>query len=255
MIPEAIARGGEVVVECAPRLVSLFQRSFPQTRVVPAHYWPAEEGIEPFDIACPFGTLGRLFRGNKDSFPDHSGYLVPDPELVDMFRKRLSEAGPGPYVGLCWRSGLAGAYRTEYYSTIEDMQTLYKVDDVTFVNLQYDARPEELEKAKSAFGIDLVHWDDVDLKNDLEKAAALTRCMDLVVSPATSVSAMAGAIGVETIEFRPFPVPETYFKNGRCPWFPSVRYFAKRQSEKWSKVLRKIAVELEAIRNSINART
>ena len=151
-------------------------------------------------------------------------------------------------MGLCWRSGLRGAYRTEYYSEIEDMRALMKVDGVTFVNLQYDATAEELETAKSEFGVDLTAWDDVDLKNELEKAAALTSCMDLVVSPATSVSVMSGALGVETIEFRPFPISDSYFKNGRCPWFPSVRYFAKRQSEKWNKILRTIAVEIEALK-------
>ncbi|UUX50510.1 tetratricopeptide repeat protein [Nisaea acidiphila] len=248
MVPEAIARGGEVVVECAPRLVNLFQRSFPEVRVVPSPYWPAEEGVEPFDIACPFGTLGRLFRPNKEAFPVHSGYLKPDPYFVELFRERLKEAGPGPYIGLCWRSGLGGAYRSEYYSGVEDMHTLLKIEGVTFVNLQYDARDDELEFMKSEFGVDLVRWDDVDLKIELEKAAGLTSCMDLVVSPATSVSTMSGALGVETIEFRPFPVPESYFKNGRCPWFPSVRYFSKRQSEKWSKVLRKIATEIEALK-------
>lgn len=249
MIPEAIARGGEVVVECAPRLVSLFQRSFPQVRVVPSKYWPAEEGIEPFDIACPFGTLGRLFRQNTENFPINSGYIKPDPRLVEEFHQRLKKAGPGPYVGLCWRSGLRGAYRTEYYSEIEDMRALMKVNGVTFVNLQYDATADELETAKSEFGVDLVSWEDVDLKNELEKSAALTSCMDLVVSPATSVSVMSGALGVETIEFRPFPISDSYFKNGRCPWFPSVRYFAKRQSEKWSKILRKIAVEIETLKS------
>jgi len=248
MIPEAIARGGEVVVECAPRLVSLFQRSFPQVRVVPAKYWPAEQGVEPFDIACPFGTLGRLFRNSQESFPMHSGYLKPDPSLVSMFRKRLKEAGPGPYVGICWRSGLAGAYRDEHYSKIEDMRPVMNVDGVTYVNLQYDAKTEEFDIVKSEFDVDLVAWDDVDLKMELEKAAALTSCMDLVVSPGTSVAVMAGALGVETVEFRPFPIPDTYFKNGRCPWFPSVRFFAKRQSEKWNKMFRKIAIEIEALK-------
>ncbi|WP_193170290.1 tetratricopeptide repeat protein [Nisaea nitritireducens] len=248
MIPEAVARGGEVVVECAPRLVSLFQRSFPQVRVVPAKYWPAEEGVEPFDIACPFGTLGRLFRNSKESFPMHSGYLKPDPRLVSMFQERLREAGPGPYVGICWRSGLAGAYRDEHYSTIEDMRPVMNVDGVTYVNLQYDPKPEEFDIVKSEFGVDLVAWDDVDLKMELEKAAALTSCMDLVVSPGTSVAVMAGALGVETVEFRPFPIPDSYFKNGRCPWFPSVRFFVKRQSEKWNKMFRKIAAEIEALK-------
>lgn len=249
MIPEAIARGGEVVVECAPRLVSLFQRSFPQARVVPAKYWPAEEGVEPFDIACPLGTLGRLFRGTKESFPLHSGYLKPDPHLVSVFKERLREVGPGPYVGVCWRSGVLGAYRTEHYSTIEDMRPVMQVDGVTYVNLQYDAKPEELEVARSEFGVELVVWDDVDLKMELEKAAALTSCMDIVVSPGTSVAVMAGALGVETVEFRPFPIPDTYFKNGRCPWFPSVRFFAKRQSENWGKIFRKIAAEIEALKS------
>ena len=250
MIPEAIARGGEIVLECAPRLVSLFQRSFPQTRVVPAKYWPAEDGIEPFDIACPLGTLGRLFRNSNDSFPMHSGYLKPDPELVLMFKDRLKEFGPGPYVGVSWRSGVQGAFRSEYYSMIEEMRPVLKVEGVTYVNLQYDADPEELAVVKSDFGIDLAVWDDVDLKMELDKAAALTSCMDLVLSPNTSVSVMAGALGKETIEFRPFPVPETYFKNGRCPWFPSVRFFTKRQSEKWSKLFRKIAVEIEVLKTA-----
>ena len=39
MIPEAIARGERLCWSARPRLVSLFQRSFPQTRVVPAKYW------------------------------------------------------------------------------------------------------------------------------------------------------------------------------------------------------------------------
>ena len=218
--------------------------------MVPAKYWPAEEGIEPFDIACPFGTLGRLFRNSKDSFPMHSGYLKPDPDLVSMFRERLKEFGPGPYVGVSWRSGIQGAFRSEYYSMVEEMRPVLEVEGVTYVNLQYDADPEELDVVKSDFGIDLAAWDDVDLKMELDKVAALTSCMDLVLSPNISVSVMAGALGKETIEFRPFPVPETYFKNGRCPWFPSVRFFTKRQSEKWNKLFRKIAAEIEGLKTA-----
>lgn len=247
MIPEAIARGGEVVVECAPRLVSLFQRSFPQTRVVPAPYLAAETGREPFDIMCPFGTLGRLFRQSVDAFPRHRGYIVPDHRRIDEYRERLASAAAGPYIGLCWRSGLAGAFRSEYYAGIEDMRAVLEVQGATFVNLQYDATAEELAEARRLFGVDLVAWDDLDLKNDLEGAAALTRNMDLVISPATSVSVMAGALGVETIEFRPFPIPDSYFRDGRCPWFPSVRFFCKRQSERWQRLLRSVAAEVKAL--------
>jgi Flp pilus assembly protein TadD len=247
MFPDALDQGGQVTIECEPRLVTLFQRSFPSARIVAALYGPAEDGQEAFEVMCPAGTLGRLFRPTTDAFPDTKGYLSADPERVKDFSERLRAAGPGPYVGVCWRSGLRGAFRTEYYTEIESLEPVFREGGVTFVNLQYDARQEEIDLARARYGIELVQWEDVDLMQDLEAAAALTACMDLVVSAPTSVSCMSGALGIPTTEFRAFPVPEAYPIEDGDPWFPSVRFVDKRGSEKWGKVFRTIASEVRAL--------
>ena len=103
MLPDAIALGGEVIVECAPRLVSLFQRSFPSVEIHPFRYLDAEQGRVPIDNHCPFGTLGRFMRRSWDAFPESGGWLIPDPKRLEACRARLAEIGPGPYIGLCWR--------------------------------------------------------------------------------------------------------------------------------------------------------
>ena len=103
---------------------------------------------------------------------------------------------------------------------------------------------------KSDFGIDLAVWDDVDLKMELDKAAALTSCMDLVLVRVYRFPSWLVRLARRPLNSDRFPVPETYFKNGRCPWFPSVRFFTKRQSEKWSKLFRKIAAEIEVLKTA-----
>jgi ADP-heptose:LPS heptosyltransferase len=88
----------------------------------------------------------------------------------------------------------------------------------------------------------------LDLRDDLDGAAALTSCLDLVVSAATSVSCMAGALGVPTLEFRPTPVADKFLVDGACPWFASLQYVDKKATEPWSAVFHKVARHVEAMK-------
>lgn len=247
MVPDMVALGGALTLECEPRLVGLFQRSFPAIEVVPRPFAAAERGEIAFDAVCPMGTAGKFLRAAPSAFPRHRGYLVPDPDRVSEMRRRLADAGPPPYVGLCWRSGMTGAFRSEFYVDIDALAPVLKRDGVTFVNLQYDDAIAEVTRARERYGAVLHRWEDLDLRDDLDGAAALTVALDLVVSAATSVSTMAGALGVETLEFRPFAVPEAHLVDGRCPWFPSVRFVDKRASEPWDGVFRAIAKRMSVL--------
>jgi tetratricopeptide (TPR) repeat protein len=244
MISEVLQMGADVTIECHPKLVSLFDRAFENARVVPAPY-VSVPGLDcRFDFMLPFGSLGQLFRNSADEFPRREGFLAATSDRVDEFRRRLRDAGPGPYIGVCWRSGMAGTFRSDYYTVVEDLMPLLKVAGATFVNLQYDVRDEEIDLVRQRFGVEVHRWDDVDLFNDLEASAGLTAALDLVVSAATSVSCIAGALGVSTREFRPTPVAKNFLVEGFCPWFPSLKYVDKRRGESWSGVFRKIAKEV-----------
>lgn len=243
MIGDAFGKASDIWIECAAKLVPLFERSFPWATVVAAPYTAGPHADARFDAMCPFGTLGRLFRSRAEAFPRHGGYLVPERSRAVELKGRLEALGSGPRIGVCWRSGLTGSFRSDYYTTVREMEALFRVEGVTFVNLQYDVTEDEVEEVRSRFGVTLHRWPDLDLFNDLDGAAALTQGLDLVVSAATSVSCMAGALGVPTWEFRPTPIPERFLVDGTCPWFPSLRYADKRLNEPWSIVFRRLGAE------------
>lgn len=243
MVPDLIDRGAAVTLECTAKLQPLFQRSFPTAtvRAFPVPGQASEAGLDGFDIVLPTGSLGRLLRMGADRFPEHGGVLRPDPARVDRLKRRIAELGPGPKIGLCWRSRARGRTRAEYYPEVAELGPILAVPGATFVNLQYDECAAELAEIRERFGVAVHVIEGLDLFDDLDGSAALTAALDLVVSANTSVATIAGGVGIPTIEFHGRPVPSGYLVKGHDPWFPSVTPIGKRMADPWGRTLRSIA--------------
>lgn len=241
MVPDVLARGGEVTLEASPKLVSLFARSFPGLRVVAAPFRAVEAGEESFDIVMPTGSLGRHLRMGADRFPRDRTLLKPDTVRVAALRRRLDALGPEPKIGLCWRSSARGRLRSQFYASVPDLEPVLKIRGAVFVNLQYDDCAAELAEIRERFGVTVHGFGDIDLFDDLDGSAALTAALDFVVSANTSVATIAGGVGVPAVEFHGRPVPEGYPIGGFDPWFPSVRPVGKRIADPWGRTMRNIA--------------
>jgi len=207
---DLIDQAAGVAVEIEPRLVSLFQRSFPEATIHPYVVDVADgrprfsydwlKGAALPDAAIPIGSLPGLYRADASAFPETPmPYLVPDPVERETWRRRLGGLGPGPKVGICWRSGNVTAQRQWGYTDLDDWREIFDVSDVTFVSLQYDESAEELAAARARFGVEIHAFDDIDLKHELDRSAALTAELDLVLSAPTAVAAMAGALAVPAV--------------------------------------------------------
>ncbi|HYD67985.1 tetratricopeptide repeat protein [Azospirillum sp.] len=235
---DLIARAGHVIIECDPRLVGLFARSFPDVTVRAA-------GGEPddFDVHVAAGSLPLHLRRSLADFPARPGWLVPDPERVPVQRARLAALGRGPVVGIAWRSGLVTPERAGLYTRLADWGPVFAVPGVRFVNLQYDDCAAEIAAAERRFGVTIHRWSDLDLRNDLEGAAALTASLDLVLSAGTSVAEMAGALGVPVWRFG---ARNEWTAMGAAvrPWYPSMRPFTPAPGEAMATVLARMGREL-----------
>jgi len=216
LYPDLIARAGHVIIECDPRLVPLFARSFPTATVRPETRAAADA-----DVQIAAGSVPAVLGRTLDQFTGDS-YLIPDPERVIAWQDRLAALGPGLRIGLCWRSQLMTADRARDYTTIEDWAPVFAIPGLVFVSLQYDGGEAEILEAERRFGIRIHRWADVDLKNDLESAAALTGCLDLVLSVATAVGEMAGALGVPVWRVGGW-LDWSQLGTGARPWFASMR--------------------------------
>ncbi|HYM18733.1 MAG TPA: tetratricopeptide repeat protein [Micropepsaceae bacterium] len=254
----AVGDKGKLQIAVDPRLVSLFERSFPSAevgiyddgkldqKVTRIFHWARKDG-DP-DFYLPMGTPLQYFRKRLSDFP-REAYLKADEGKTAAFRERLNALGPGPYVGICWRSMVLGALRGKYFSAIEAWKPILSLPGATFVNLQYGDVAAELDLARAKLSLSINSFDDVDLKNDIESAVALSAACDLVISAPTAAAALAGAVGTETwfiVASRVWPQLGT----DHYPWYRKSRVFAPEKFADWAKLMPRVRGELEAFTRS-----
>lgn len=247
-LDDLLAEATHVVVECDPRLVSLFARSFPAATVRADTRDSAtrEETLAPdeidFDLVAPIGSLPLRYRRRLDAFPDRRSYLRADPELVAAWRAWLDGLGAGPAVGISWRSRLSGRERRLEYTRLTDWEPVFSIPGVRFVNVQYDEVDQELAEAGERFGLEIARPPGLDLMNDFEGVAALVCALDAVISPQNTLGHLAGALGVPTLM-----MGNRFWWNNlgatrapgstRYPWLPAVTLVTRDPREPWEPVL------------------
>ncbi|MBI3676331.1 MAG: tetratricopeptide repeat protein [Proteobacteria bacterium] len=255
-LTNAVGETGKVQIAVDPRLVPLFQRSYPNAQVgayddrklldpdgakelrfIP---WAMENG-EP-DFYAPMGTALQFYRKRVEDFPKVA-FLTPDPARVTEFRKRLEALGSGPLVGVCWRSMMLGAKRSKYYSPLDTWGPILKTPGVTFVNLQYGDCKDELARASTLHGVNIHVFDDLDLKNDIDGAAALSATLDLVVSAPTAAAATAASVGAE-VWFLTAGRTWPQLGTDHYPWYRATKVLSPETFGDWKALMPRVGEKL-----------
>jgi capsular polysaccharide export protein len=241
-------------LSCDPRLLPLFSRSFPQARFVPTRR------TREFSAEFPHAEFDRLPGSDLRRVMDNSGVdAVQKAEKIMLFsetfwhfKKNYSDFGRTPYllvdaiktaawhkrlpkntrlIGLSWRSQLTNSMRNVHYLSIEELEPLFMLEGVTYVNLQYDDCAEELAWVEARYPGKLIHFDDLDQFNDFDGVAALMSALDLVIGPCTTVIELAGAIGR----------PGLFFSNHGEMWW---REFDDERTDVWYECIRHVRGKL-----------
>ncbi len=256
-IQKAVGETGRLQIAVDPRLVALFQRSFPKAEVgayddrtlVDAdgnkalRLIPFASGANAPELWTPMGSALRYCRQSLADFR-REAFLVPDPARVEEFRQKLA-ALPGRKVGICWRSMMLGAKRAKYFSPIDHWGPILKTAGVSFVNLQYGDCAAERARAAEKFGIAIHEVEGLDLKDDIDGAAALCRALDLVLSAPTAAAATAASVGTKTwfvTAGRTWPQLGT----AEYPWYADTKVFWPEKFGDWNALMPRVAEELAA---------
>lgn len=250
---DAIGPDGRLFLAVEPRLVSLFQRSFPRAVVLAYRALREFKTISKtvdlgdpqpqIDFWTPLGCLFRRFRTSLAAFPQESSYLVADPQRVAHWRQVLEASGPGPYVGVLWKSLKMGGARQRHYSPFELWSPILENPNLRFVNLQYGDAAEDLAAAK-ARGLDIWTLPGINLMTDIDDLAALCSALDVVIGPSTVTTNIAGAVGTRSCIIAG-PGWWTGFGSDHAPCYPSTRVFRAAGFDRWGEVMQQIAKALD----------
>lgn len=246
LLPEILADigDGHVGLAVEPRLVPLFRRSFPGVSVI-AHKTQTIDGrvrrtfpdlrAKDYDAWALLGDFLPVYRGTIDAFPARDRFLTPDPARVAHWRDAFAKLGPGPRVGILWKSLKSTELRDRYFSPFRQWRDVLNVPGIHFVNIQYGDTSAEMAEAKAA-GLNITTPEGIDLKDDLDDLAALTAALDLVIGPANATSNIAAAVGTPIWMLMP---PRAWLMLGRDDyvWYPKARTFVAPTFGDWETAL------------------
>ena len=237
-------RVGKIVVECDPRLVSIFGRSFPDIEFVGRTTPPAPR-LRATDIRAQVALLSLPHILDFDIADLHSRgpFLTADPNRQAAMSRRMEGLGGNLRVGIAWRSQRRTPVSLRVHTDLDDWAPILTVPGVTFVNLQYGDARAELEQARRRFGAHIVAVDELDLFKDLEGVLALGPCLDLVISTATSAYVLPAAIGVETWHLLS-ELGYLGFGADRYLVCPVSRGYVRTASEGWGRAIAEAARDL-----------
>lgn len=250
LIPEIEKSLSHLGIGVEPRLVSLFQRSFPKAEVV-AHRTQTRDGRphrgfadvdwRGYDHWALMGDFLATLRPTLAAFPADNVFLTPDPVRVAHWRQTLD--GDRPRVGILWKSLKSSALRDRFFSPFEQWREVLSLPGIGFVNLQYGDTDAEMAQAR-AQGFDIVTPDGIDLKQDLDDLAALCCACDVVIGPSNATTNIAAACGANVWLLSP---PRTWLRLGaeNYPWYPGARIFAPPTLADWSPAMTEIRAALE----------
>lgn len=251
-----VGEDGNVLISVTERLVSLFERSYPECKVASpvfthhngklVHLTPWQNELGKLDYYSPMADLSIFLRPDANSYRHVGSFLKPDPEEVERWKQRLSRISDGPHVGLCWRSGFVTSGRGKFFAPLKEWGPVFETSGANFINLQYGDVTAEVEEIQTRFGSTLHQMEGLDLKEDLGSNAALCAALDVVISAPTAAAALAGSVGTKTwfvIVRRGWPsLGELDY-----PFYPDTEVFQQEVLGEWDSNFRDLGMALEKL--------
>jgi hypothetical protein len=226
----------KVTLDCHPRLPALFARSFPEITV----HGTRKDLTEldwlldcDADAAICVADLPTFFR--KQGEWTGAPYLRAYNDIPRTNRKR---------VGISWTGGSKRTRQDLRSLPIDTLAPILRArDDVEWFSLQYtpDAARDVCE-VEERTGIRIAHYPGFVECFDYDRTAAFVNSLDLVITVATTVHHLAGALGVPVWTLVPSRPSWRYRLSGeRVPWYGSARMFRQEADGDWSAPVEKIA--------------
>jgi tetratricopeptide (TPR) repeat protein len=241
----------KVTLDCHPRLVSLFARSFPEITVhgTRKNLLGGLEWVDECDaeaVIC-LAQLPGFFR--------NYGEWTGGPYLKAGFQGDAEPLGAivdprHPRIGLSWTGGTKNTHQAYRSLAIEQLEPIVRArPDAQWFSLQYTPNAaREVCELEERTGIRISHFPGWVECFDYDRTASFVASLDLVITVCTTAHHLAGALGVPVWTLTPSRPNWRYQLSGdRLPWYGSARMFRQEEDGDWSTPIAQIAEAVDSL--------
>jgi tetratricopeptide (TPR) repeat protein len=242
-IPQIVACGGKIVLNCLPGFERLLQNISGIECVI-----PKGEALPNFDVYAPLLSLPYILGTTLETIPAQTPYIFA---LEGNDMALPSDSNQTLKVGLVWASGdrsgsfdLKKFYQTKSFSP-SMFEQIISIPNTCFYSLQVGQNAADIKMLGE-------HSNVIDLSDkiqDFADTAAIIKQLDLVISVDTAVAHLAGAMAKPVWALLPF-TPDWRWMADRedSPWYPTMRLFRQTKLGDWEEVLHRVYFALQSFR-------
>lgn len=238
-VPQVVARGGNVWIECHAPLIPLFARMFRLGD--PASPCPIEgisakgEATPDYDYHSPIMSLPRILGVQSPDLVPQDPYLLVDDAQMARYRAQLREF-PKPWIGLTWSGNPQLQTNAKRSLAAQQVVSLRREMPGTWFSLQ--------RGVPSIAGSGLVSIEEES--SSMDGVAALIANLDLVLTVDTSIAHLAGALGQPVWTLLSYSADWRWMtETNRSVWYPSMSLFRQQQRGNWDAVVRNVRNAIE----------
>jgi tetratricopeptide (TPR) repeat protein len=247
-----------LIIKVDPRLISLFERSFPGI----IFYKKEDEVIESlYDAHLPMGSLCNVLqmdvsdvRGLKPAyiFVDRLQSEATAQSLQKAFDPLKTAPSSGIkkplFCGISWKSinPKSGLDRSV---ELDLLLSELKTSEIFFVNLQYPTQDFDDNKAQILNQTGSLITTDINIFEDIDGFVNLIDACDIVLTIDNSTAHFSAALGKPTLVLLPYcPDWRWMLETEKSYWYPSVTLFRQKFWGDWSEPLRAVKTALHAFK-------
>ncbi len=236
----ALKDNGHIILECDPRLVPCFSRTYPEIEVIGQN---PDGHLPKYDVVAGLGDLPRHFRKTIEDFNPLKGRkLVADPALHQHWENIFSKLGDGPKVGIAWRGGAEKISLLKRSFDLKALMPVLQVPGCHFINIQYGASGDEITTLLQEHGITVHNWPEVDPLKELENHIAQIATLDLVLQASNTSAHIAGGLHKPVFLAQAFsPYWMWSIDSSTSLWYPHVQQFRATAPGEWDTVMSDMA--------------
>jgi hypothetical protein len=224
--------GGQVFLECPPRLAQLFRAANA------GEVFSEGSELPDCDVAVALPSLPWMFRTTRETIPARIPYLEADSRRVAAWNERIPCAGK-VRVGLVWGGNPKFAADRRRSLRLEQFAPLAAIPGLALFSLQRGVHAGQLKTAP--FPIQDLEPES----NEIIDTAAILRNLDLLITADTMPAHLAGALGAPVWTLLHFsPDWRWMLESEQTPWYPGMRLFRQPRPGDWESVIRKLTEEL-----------
>lgn len=211
-----------IKISCSPKLLKLFARSFPKIYFISN----AKDEIGSVnENIISLASLPRYLRKNINDFPKKiEPFIKANPDLTISTGSKEYPVSKR-LCGLSWFS--INSENGESKSIkLEDLLPLMSNERYSFINLQYGEVGYEIDTLKAKNNIEILHFKEIDLFDDLESLTSMIAQCDIVVTTSNSTAHLCGAMGKQTYLLLPSLFDRHWYwveRDGKSLWYPSIQ--------------------------------